>query len=135
MIRITNEKQFKDTIASDNQITIIYCGRNTCGSCNSFRPTLETYLEKHINEQHKTPVVYYEMITEDNFVRPFLGGKNLPITGVPSILAYYNGNVLGHHTGLMDEPAIETFCKENITKVANEYPQLTPPVLNLPTTL
>ena len=131
MIKITSEKQFKDTISSDNQITIIYCWRGGCGSCGGFTPTVSEFAEKQIGVPHKIPVAYYQIETSDNFIRPFLGEKNLPVTGVPALVIYYDGRVVGHHVGAVETPVIEEFINRTIAEIIQQHPALTPPILNV----
>jgi len=118
MIDIITESQFLDTIKSSNQISIVYLGREGCGGCGKFLPIMVDYVKDHIFDNHPIPVSYYYLNTAQNFIRPYIGAKNVPTTGVPSLIIYYNGSVHATHTGVIDAEGIFKFCNENINKIS-----------------
>lgn len=120
MINISTDTQFNNVIRSDNQISIIYCGRDTCRACVVFKSVMKSYIEKYNTIQYKLPVVYYEIVTSDAFIRPYIEQEDSIIGGgVPSILVYYNGVRIDRCSGHLDEEGILEFCSVSINQIIN----------------
>jgi thiol-disulfide isomerase/thioredoxin len=132
MIPITAEQQFKDMVGSLNQISIVYVGREGCGGCVQFKPMMEEYVAEHINDSTIIPVVYYYLNTMQDFIRPYLGGKNLPTTGVPSVVIYHGGKVHTGTTGNVPKEVLHEFCVKNINEIC-QGASIPPTPLPLPT--
>lgn len=100
-------------IIDDNDISIIYIARPTCGFCSKFEPVLTSVLEKY-----KIGVEYINVdniTTEEEFNSFFNSNEYLKAGewGTPTLIVFKNKEILDINSGYVDEETLVKFLKEN----------------------
>lgn len=100
-------------IIDDNDISIVYIARPTCGFCNQFEPVLTSVLEKY-----KIGVEYVNIdniTTEEEFNSFFNSNEYLKAGewGTPTLIVFKNKKILDINSGYVDEATLVKFLQEN----------------------
>ena len=106
----TTEKNSSEIVIPDGKI-VVYVGRETCGFCKAFEPSLK-YLSKKYNFEYK--YVDIEKITDDEYnawMKVFDIDPNK--LGTPTFGAFINKELKNKNEGYLPEKELFDFLKAN----------------------
>ena len=101
----TNDQTFDKDISTNDLPVVVDFGAEWCGPCKVLDPILE-----EIAVENKDKVKIYKMNIDENPMTP----QKYGIRGIPTIMIFKNGELIGTKVGSLPKTALETWIQSNL---------------------
>lgn len=97
-----NKDNFETEVIQSKELVIVDFGAAWCGSCSALKPVMTKFEEDH--KEYK--IAYLDADENSEIV------KRYGVKGLPTVLLFKDGNVIGTKVGMMSYGTLQKFVEE-----------------------